>query len=179
MGFDLNAATSLLSRMPGALDALLRDLPKSCTERNEGGESMTPREVVAHLIDAEHTNWIPRAKTILEFGEARGLAAFDRYAYIRESKEKGIAELLDEFADARRRSLDELGAMRLGAAELAKRGRHPTLGSVTMAELLAAWATHDLTHLHQISRVLAHQNRDTVGPFGRFLGVLKCEGHGG
>jgi hypothetical protein len=60
--------------------------------------------------------------------------------------------------------------------QLELRGRHPSLGAVTLSQLLAAWAAHDMTHLHQVSRIMAHQYREAVGPFAAFLGVLKCEG---
>ena len=32
-------------------------------------------------------------------------------------------------------------------------------------------------HLHQISRAMAHQYREAVGPWAPFLGVMKCAGH--
>jgi hypothetical protein len=44
--------------------------------------------------------------------------------------------------------------------------------------LLSAWAVHDLTHLHQISRVMAYQYHEMVGSWERFLGVLHCNAHG-
>ena len=67
--------------------------------------------------------------------------------------------------------------MNLAHSDLRLRGRHPALGVVTLSELLATWAAHDMTHLHQISRVIAHQYRESVGPFGAYLGVLQCAGH--
>ncbi len=179
MNFDLANAIALLARTPAVLNALLRDLPAAWTECCEGEKTMTPREVVAHLIDADLTNWLTRARVILEFGESQPIPAFDRYAKIRESRETSLAALLDEFAATRADKLDELSALHLTPASLAIRGHHPALGPITLAELLAAWTVHDLTHLHQISRILAHQYREAVGPFNRFLGVLKCEGHSG
>ena len=74
-------------------------------------------------------------------------------------------------------NLDQLRAFNLQPKDLERRGQHPTLGVVTLSQLLATWAAHDLTHLHQISRVMAHQYRDAVGPWSKFLGVLKCNGH--
>ena len=50
-------------------------------------------------------------------------------------------------------------------------------GAVTLSQLLATWAAHDLTHLHQLSRVMAHQYREAVGPWSAYLGVLQCAGH--
>ena len=84
---------------------------------------------------------------------------------------------MDEFAGLRAENLRELRALNLQPTSLALRGRHPALGVVTLSQLLATWAIHDLTHLHQISRVLAHQYRDAVGPWSQYLGVLHCDGH--
>jgi hypothetical protein len=92
---------------------------------------------------------------------------------------KSLAEVLEDFAVARAASLDELRALNPGPAEMERRGTHPSFGPVTLAQLLATWAAHDLTHLHQISRVMAHQYREAVGPWTRFLGVLQCDGHSG
>ena len=169
--------TALLTRTPAALDALLRDLPECWARRNEGGESWSAYDVVGHLIVGERTDWVPRAKIILEHGEARPFNKFDRLAQFRESDGKSLGELLDEFARARAESLDALRRLNLSDADLARRGTHPALGTVTLWNLLSTWAAHDMTHLHQISRVLAHQVHDDVGPWTRYLGVMQCAGH--
>ena len=90
---------------------------------------------------------------------------------------KTLAQLLDEFARARAKGLDELRGLQLTAQDLERRGRHPAFGAVTLSELLAAWAAHDLTHLHQISRIMAYQVREAAGPWVRFMGVMQCAGH--
>ncbi|MGB9435355.1 MAG: DinB family protein, partial [Candidatus Acidiferrum sp.] len=102
---------------------------------------------------------------------------FDRFGHVRESQGKSLGELLDEFARLRSENLRELRALNLTQTDLARRGRHPALGVVTLSELLATWAIHDLTHLHQISRIMAHQYREAVGPWSKYLGVLQCAGH--
>jgi hypothetical protein len=168
---------AVLERTPEALDALLRGLPGVWTQRNEGGDTWSAFDVMGHLIHGERTDWMPRARIILEFGEAKTFVPFDRFAQARESQGKSIEQLLDEFARLRSENLAELRALNLGPKDLDRRGRHPELGSVTLAELLATWAVHDLTHVHQISRIMAHQYREAVGPWSKFLGVLQCEGH--
>ena len=120
---------------------------------------------------------MPRAKMILQFGESKAFEPFDRWGQERESAGKSLAQLLDEFARLRTANLNELRALNLEPADLARRGQHPALGVVTLSQLLATWAAHDLTHLHQISRVMAHQYRDAVGPWSAYLGVLHCAGH--
>lgn len=169
--------TTLLERTPGALDALLRDLPDSWTQRNEGSNTWTVFDVVGHLIHGEHTDWIPRAKWILQFGDSKPFEPFDRSGHESLVRGKSLAQLLDEFAEARSRSLVELHAMNLPADDFERSGMHPALGRVTLAQLLATWAAHDLTHLHQISRIMAHQYREAVGPWQLFLGVMQCGGH--
>ncbi|MDR3742038.1 MAG: DinB family protein [Terracidiphilus sp.] len=178
MDFHLDQAATLLARTPATLDAQLRALPAAWTEAREGDGTMSPREVVAHLIDADLTNWMPRVETILRSGETEPFPSFDRFAKIRASADAPLTALLDEFTHVRAQRLTELHALALTPSQLALRGAHPALGIVTVSEVLAAWTAHDLTHLHQIARLLAHQYRDAVGPFARFLGVLHCTAHG-
>jgi hypothetical protein len=177
MPFNLDDTTALLARTPAALDALLRDLPDTWTQRNEGETTWTAFDVVGHLNHGERTDWIPRVKRILESGETRPFDPFDRFAQSRESEGQTLAFLLDEFARLRAGNLEHLRALHLQPADFVRRGRHPALGLVTLSELLSTWAAHDLTHLHQISRIMAHQYRDAVGPWSKFLGVLQCSGH--
>jgi hypothetical protein len=177
MQHNLQNIIALLSRTPAALDAFLRDLPETWTLRNEGLKTWSPFDVVGHLIHGERTDWMPRAKMILQFGESKAFEPFDRLAQERESQGKTLAQLLDEFTRLRSENLKELGKLNLKPEDLARRGRHPALGVVTLSQLLATWAAHDLTHLHQISRVMAHQYRDAVGPWSEYLGVLHCAGH--
>lgn len=173
----LARVVALLERTPGALDALLRGLPVELTDSNEGGDSWSPREVVAHLSHAERTNWMPRVRHLLKFGESEAFPSFDRLGQ-RQRMDAPIGELLAEFAALRATSLDALRALTLGPEQLERRGLHPRLGPTTLSELLAAWASHDLTHMHQITRVLAYQYREAVGPWSKFLGVMHCAGHG-
>jgi hypothetical protein len=177
MAHNLDHTISLLTRTPAALNALLRDLPESWTLHNEGEDSWSAFDVVGHLIHADRTDWMPRAKIIRQFGDRQPFAAFDRLGHVRESEGKSLGEILDEFALVRAESLKDLRALNLQPEDLERRGRHPALGVVTLSQLLATWAAHDLTHLHQISRIMAHQYRDAVGPFSNYLGVLRCSGH--
>ncbi|SRR5579883_3018015 len=174
---DLEQTTSLLSRTPAALNCLLRDLPETWTRRNEGSGTWSPFDVLGHLIDCEHSNWIPRIEWILNYGETQPFRRFDRSGHARETAGKSLPELLDEFARLRLENLGILTTMNLRPEDFDRRGLHPSLGGVTVSNLLSTWAAHDLTHLHQISRVMAYQYRDAVGPWIRFLGVLQCTGH--
>jgi hypothetical protein len=174
---NLQHTISLLARTPATLDALLRELPQEWTMRNEGGNTFNAFDVLGHLIHGERTDWMPRTKRILEFGESRAFDRFDRRAQERDSQSKSLPELLDEFARLRAANLAELRALKLTDQDLNRRGLHPELGTVTLSQLLATWAAHDLTHLHQLSRIMAHQYRDAVGPWTAYLGVMQCAGH--
>src|SRR5882762_7533770 len=173
--FNLAEAIAVLSRTPAALDALLRGLPDIWVRGNEGKDTWSAFDIVGHLIVGERTDWMPRARIILEKGEARVFDPFDRFAQAKESEGKSLGQLLEEFARLRRENLAALQALSLQPEDLARRGVHPELGVVTLAQLLATWAVHDLTHVHQLSRVMAHQYRDAVGPWIAYLGVLHCE----
>jgi hypothetical protein len=177
MEHNLSQTISLLARTPAALNALLRNLPETWTLRNEGENTWSAFDIVGHLIHGERTDWMARARTVLQFGENQTFEPFDRWGQAREIQGKSMEQLLDEFAHLRSQNLRELHALNLGQEQLERRGRHPALGVVTLSQLLATWAVHDLTHLHQISRVMAHQYRDAVGPWSAYLGVLQCAGH--
>jgi hypothetical protein len=177
MPHNLQHTISLLARTPATLDALLRDLPEEWTMRNEGGSTFNAFDVLGHLIHGERTDWMPRAKRILEFGESRAFDRFDRRAQEHESQAKSLPELLDGFARLRADNLADLRALNLTEEDLNRRGLHPELGAVTLSQLLATWAAHDLTHLHQLSRIMAHQYREAVGPWTAYLGVMQCAGH--
>jgi hypothetical protein len=175
--FTLADTIALLSRTPAALDALLRGMPTIWAYSNEGENTWNAFDIVGHLVAGERTDWMPRLRIILENGEARAFDPFDRFAQSRESQGKSLEQLLDEFARLRQENLTALDALNLQPQDLNRRGKHPALGTVTLSQLLATWAVHDLTHLHQLSRVLAHQYRDAVGPWSVYLGVLQCTGH--
>jgi hypothetical protein len=177
MALNLSDTISLLARTPATLNTLLRNQPEIWTHRNEGENTWSVYDVIGHLAHGERVDWIPRAQRILRCGESQAFEPFDRFAQFRESEGKSLAQLLDEFAQLRTANLVELGAWRLCPEDLEKCGLHPSLGPVTMSQLFATWAAHDMTHLHQISRILAHQYRETVGPWSQYLGVLQCSGH--
>jgi hypothetical protein len=180
--FDLAEVCAVLAHTPETLNALLRGLPETWVLTNEGRgkdgkDSWSAFDIVGHLIVGERTDWMPRVRIILQNGEARAFDPFDRFAQSRESEGKSLEQLLDEFARLRSENLAALHALNLQPGDLARRGKHPALGVVTLSELLATWAVHDLTHLHQLSRVMAHQYRGAVGPWSAYLGVLHCAGH--
>jgi hypothetical protein len=170
--FELGKAIEILARTPGVLDALLRGLPSEWTLSNEGDESWSPYDIVGHLIHGEETDWIPRARIILEQGESTPFEPFDRFAQFERSKGKTLEDLLATFASLRKENLRVLEGWQLKPADLERRGRHPDFGTVTLEQLLATWVVHDLGHLRQIARVMARQYGARVGPWRAYIPVL-------
>jgi len=175
--FSLAGVIAVLTRTPPTLNALLSGLPSIWVGRNEGKDTWSAFDILGHLIFLERTQWMQRVRIVLETGEARPFDPVDRFAQLRENQAKSIEERLDDFARLRRDNLAALQALDLQPGDLARLGSHPALGVVTLSEVLATWAVHDLNHLHQISRVMAHQYRDSVGPWKAYMGVLHCAGH--
>jgi len=173
--FVTEEAIALLSRTPSTLDTLLRGLPDGWVAAHEGGNTWSPFDVIGHLIHGERTDWMPRARIILERGEAQPFETFDRLAQFEESRGRTLASLLDEFASLRANNLRDLASLQLTDAELDRRGRHPQLGVVTLRQLLATWVAHDLDHVMQIARVLARQYSDEVGPWRAYLRIISGE----
>jgi hypothetical protein len=171
--FDVDQAVELLERTPGVLRSLLTGLSDAWVHATEGPETWSPYDVLGHLIHGEETDWIGRARMILEHGEQRTFEPFDRTAFFRKSDGKTLPGLLDEFEALRHQNIEALRAFRLTPEHLQRRGRHPDFGPVTLAQLLATWTVHDLTHLTQIVRVLARQYDAEVGPWKAYLGVLR------
>jgi uncharacterized damage-inducible protein DinB len=171
MDFDLEKATEILERTPGVLRSLLQDLSADWTQPNEGTDTWSPYDVVGHLIHGERTDWIVRAKLILD-QKHEPFTPFDRFAQFRESDGKSLDELLDEFETIRRQNLESVASWRLTDAQLSLEGTHPVFGAVTLRQLLSTWVAHDLAHIGQIVRVMAKQYGNAVGPWRAYLPIL-------
>ena len=172
MEFELDKAKEVLQRTPATLNALLNDLPSDWVLANEGPETFSPYDVIGHLIEGEENDWIPRARIILEQGEARPFDKFDRFAMYEKSRGKSLSELLKQFEQLRGESLRQLDEMNLTPELLQKQGSHPALGVVTLSQLLSAWVVHDLGHIRQIVRVMAKQYREAIGPWTTYLTIV-------
>jgi hypothetical protein len=172
MNFDLHLTTDVLGRTPATLGALLDGLAEPWNRGNEGPETFSPFDVVGHLIDGEETDWIPRARIILSRAADPRFMPYDRFRHRARNVGRSLESLLGEFAQLRAANLDLLRSWQLTETELDLPGVHPSLGAVTLRQLLATWVVHDLGHLAQVARVMAKQYRAAVGPWESFLPVL-------
>jgi DinB superfamily len=172
MEFDLSHAIEVLERTPAAVHALLGGLSEPWVSGTEGPDTFSPFDVVGHLIDGEETDWMPRARIILARGPDPRFEPYDRFRHRKRNVDRTMSSLLAELARLRSDNLTELRGWRLGPAELSLPGTHPTLGPVTLRQLLAAWVVHDLEHIAQAARVMAKQYTAEVGPWVPFLPVL-------
>ena len=171
MKFDLQKSIDLLSRTPAVLETLLKDVSEEWTSANEGANTWSPFDVLGHLIQGEETDWIPRAKIILS-GSEEPFEPFDRFAQLEKSKGKNLEQLLAEFTRLREANLEQLKSFKLTEGELNLTGTHPALGEVTLRNLLATWTAHDLSHIAQISRVMAKQYREEVGVWVEYMRIM-------
>ncbi len=169
--FNLDTAIKVLGNTPDTLYALFRSLPNDLIHANEGEATWSPFDVVGHLIHGERTDWIPRLKIIL-FEDDKHFAPFDRFAQFENSKDQTLLHLLFEFKVLRANNLEYLSSLHLSETDWDKEGIHPEFGSVTVKQLLATWVTHDLGHIAQISRVMAKQYKEDVGPWNQYISIL-------
>jgi hypothetical protein len=170
--YTLDSAVEILQQTPDTLHSLLGNLSYEWIFANEGDATWSPYDVVGHLIHGEKTDWIPRLKIIL-FEDHKHFAPFDRFAQFENSKGKTLQQLLSEFKVIRNKNLDYLTALQLSKSDWKKEGVHPEFGSVTLEQLLATWVTHDLGHIAQISRVMAKQYKEAVGPWKAYISILQ------
>jgi DinB superfamily len=162
---------ALLERTPGVLRGLLLGLPEVWTGTPDVAGGWRPREVVGHLITGEQTDWMGRTRLILEEGPSRPFERFERSAMLERDVGVKLDELVERFVTLRAANLVALGEL-VTDADLDRRGLHPSLGEVTLGELLASWAVHDLDHIGQIYAGLAGSHEADVGPWKAYLGIL-------
>ena len=173
MDFSIEKSISVLEKTPVALYELLIDLPEEWIMFNEGGETWSPYDIVGHLIHGESIDWINRLEIILSNSAVKKFKSFDRFAQFNESKGKEMKTLLNDFKILRTRNIEILESKNITEEQYERIGIHPVFGNVTLKNLISTWVVHDLNHLAQISRVMAHQYRSGVGPWKEYLRILK------
>jgi uncharacterized damage-inducible protein DinB len=163
MKYSIAGAIAILERTPAVCSSLLAGLSDDWVMNNEGPDTFSPYDVIGHLIHGEKTDWIARAKPFVPW---------NRFAQYEESKGKSLQQLLDEFARVRKENMNWFSSLKLTEKDLDKTGIHPVLGEVTLRHLLSTWVVHDLTHIAQITRVMAKQYKDEMGPWPEFFRIL-------
>jgi DinB superfamily len=93
-------------------------------------------------------------------------AGFERFAGW------SVGRVLDRFQSLQSENLSAFDELTLGPEDPMRVGRHPDFGAVTLGQLLATWAVHDLNHESQIVKTLAERYRGAVGPWRANLGVV-------
>ncbi len=172
MKYSLERSYEILDRTPAVLQALLAGLPDDWVMPNEGPETFSPYDVIGHLVHGEKTDWTVRTKMILEHGNSQPFENYNRFAQYEESKGKSLQQLLDEFTALRKDNMVWFKGLNLSEDDLDRKGMHPVLGDVTLRHLLATWVVHDLTHIAQITRVMAKQYKSEMGPWTEFFRIL-------
>jgi hypothetical protein len=172
MKFSLDKSYEILERTPSVLRSLLTDLRDDWIMNNEGPETFSPYDVIGHLIHGEKTDWRDRTIMILEHGVSKSFVPFDRFAQFEASKGKSLTTLLDEFEKLRGDSLKWLRSLKLNEDDFDKKGIHPSLGQVTLRQLLSTWVIHDLTHIAQVTRVMAKQYKNEIGPWIEYFRIM-------
>ncbi len=173
MEFNITESIQILTKTPSVISNLLKDLPETWIKTNEGVDTWSPYDVVGHLIHGEKTDWIPRALIILSENEDKAFVPFDRFAQLKNSRSRTLKQLLAEFEELRTENIQKLQALSIDEQTLERKGIHPEFGEVTLKQLLATWVVHDLGHINQITRVMAKNYKIEVGPWTKYLAILR------
>ncbi len=173
MNYSFENAYEILDRTPSVFRTLLSGLGSEWIMNNEGPETFSPYDVIGHLIHGEKTDWAARTKIILEKGTDVPFTPWDRFAQFRDSEGKSLEQLLDEFERLRKENMKWLRSLQLTETDLDKKGMHPGLGEVSLRNLLSTWVVHDLTHIAQVTRVMAKQYKEEMGPWPEFFRILQ------
>jgi hypothetical protein len=173
MKYSLEKSYEILERTPLVLKPLLTGLSEEWITGNEGPETFSPYDVVGHLIHGEKTDWRDRATMILEHGVSKTFIPYDRFAQYEESRGKTLPQLLNEFEVLRMKNMKWFRSLNLSETDLDKKGIHPSLGQVSLRELLSTWVIHDLTHIAQVTRVMAKQYKEEMGPWIEFFRIMR------
>jgi hypothetical protein len=173
MKYRVEQALEILERTPAVLHTLLNGLSDDWVMNNEGPETFSPYDVIGHLLHGEKTDWPVRVKMILDFGDTKSFVPWDRFAQYEECKGRSLQQLLNEFEVMRKENMVWFRSLQLTENDLDKNGSHPTLGKVTLKNLLSTWVIHDLTHIAQITRVMAKQYKEEAGPWLQFFRIME------
>jgi DinB family protein len=160
-----------LAQAPRIVEGLIAAAPRDALAWRDAEGAWNSVEVLCHLADGEITNWMPRIEKILSGGGR--FTPFDREGGFLRYRGWTADALVGEFGQLRRANLEKLDRLHLSAPHLALTGEHPEFGPVTLSQLLACWAAHDMAHIAQLSRLLTRSFGRHVGPWRRYFTLLQ------
>lgn len=171
--FSVRDAQTSLAQAPTVFRGLVGHASDEALAFREAPDAWNAIQILQHVTDAEITDWMPRVRMILAPSGDRRFTPFDRDGGFVRYRGWTAAALLEEFERLRARNLAELADLRLTPEQLRLEGVHPEFGPVTLQQLLATWATHDLAHVAQIARVFVRYSGRDVGPWTKYFSLLR------
>lgn len=142
-------AVTLLRSSLGAITVEVEALPEALLTWHPAPGEWSVKEVLGHLIEAERRGFSGRIASMLAEHEPR-LPRWepDEVARARHDDARPAGDLLRELTTVREEGL--VLVRRLTHADLARGGRHPTVGHLHVSDILHEWVHHDRNHLKQI-----------------------------
>jgi hypothetical protein len=169
MRYKIDNAIEVLKRTPIVLETLLSGLPDDWIHCNEGPDTWSPFQVVGHLIVNEETNFLVRAKMILSNQEPKLLSRISMTSHLDRFKSVPLVDQLILLKELRSQNIISLSSFSIVDTDFDRIAIHPEIGVVNLTNVLSAWVAHDFIHIGQITRVMAKQYKNEVGPFIKYL----------
>jgi hypothetical protein len=146
------------------LVAFLGGLPEEQMRWKPDPDQWSALEVLGHLLDEERADFRQRLKLVLK-DPGQPWPGIDPEGWVRERSynAQNPAEVLAAFETEREASLQWLRS--LDEPDWHAQHDHPALGALRAGDLLAAWATHDLRHLRQLTNLALGYVAKLAEPF--------------
>jgi hypothetical protein len=140
---------SMLRGATAAIAAEVHALPDALLRWHPAEGEWCVKEVLGHLIEAERRGFSGRIRIIL----ANARPTLERWdpaevAKARHDCEKDADTLVGELQRLREAGVALVAGLR--GDDLTRVGLHPTVGELTVNDLLHEWVHHDRNHLKQI-----------------------------
>jgi hypothetical protein len=153
---DINNVKAVFRITPARLRALMQAFPEDLLHRAPAPGEWSPIEVLRHLIDADRLLAARTRAALAGEDQPSPLAAL-------ENKDASPLELVAQFEALRAETLILLDEIQ--EEQLSLPHTHPTMGLVSLHNLLSYWGGHDLMHLVQIEQALMQPFIPDSGPW--------------
>jgi hypothetical protein len=149
MSLTLTQIASLLEAAPDMLSVILSGLPDKITGWHPAEGEWCVKESVGHLMAADQNGFDGRIRTILA-EDIPHLQTWDisGTAAARQDCQRHMGELLEEWSNQRSLNADLI--VELTDKQLLRTGIHPTVGELSIHDILYEWVHHDQNHIKQI-----------------------------